>query len=285
MGKDIVVAMLHSLCKKGKYPPSLYSSFGLMITDETHRIAAESFVTLCNTIDAKLRLGLSATPDRKDGKEVLLHAHIGPVLVRTKLLTLTPKVLRFNTNWTCPRWKEKDPLTGQYVYRKVPHQAGKCMNVVKSLSKDKARNSMIVSGIATAYAKGRDIIVFSDLRDHLDELMSMSLKAGLPMKEMSLYVSGLTKDERETAKIKRLRYATYGMMAEGTDIPWADTAIFASPRSDVVQTAGRVLREFEGKKQPVIFDYIDGDSPVFKSYADSRLRFYNKIGSEILNIC
>lgn len=280
-GKKVVVAMLHSLCKEGRYPSHVYRMFGLVIFDEVHRIAADSFMTVCNMVTAKLRLGLSATPNRKDGKDVVIFAHIGPILVKTDMVTLSPLVLRYKTGWKCPRIKKKNPLTGVYEYQKMNHTPGKTMHLSKKLAKDPDRNQMIVTLIKTAYKKDRDIIVFTDLRDHVDLIISLCVRAGIPRQDLTPYISGMKKSEIEKAKSIRVKVATWGMMGEGTDIPWADTCILGMPRSDVEQPVGRILREYPNKKTPVVFDLLDDDSPVFAGYATKRMSFYRKKKSEI----
>lgn len=280
-GKRIVVAMAQSITKEHKYPKALYSHFGLMIVDEAHRIGAETFSEVCYLVDAKLRLGLSATPKRKDGKDSLLYSHIGPIMVETDQITLSPKVLRFNSPWRCPRVKRKNKLTGETEIVRVPHQAGRTMTIFKGMARHKERNKMIVDFIKKSYNKKRDIIIFSDLIEHLETLRNMSMQAGVPAHDTCLYISGLKKDEREAMKLIRVRFTTWGMMSEGTDIPWADTAILASPRSNVEQAVGRILREHPDKGQPIVFDILDNDSPVFSSYASTRMAFYRKKQGEV----
>lgn len=77
---------------------------------------------------------------------------------------------------------------------------------------------------------------------------------------------------------------TFTMMAEGTNLPWLDTCAIIMPRSKITQIAGRIRREYEGKPEPVILDFIDMDSHVFAGYASSRLAWYNKIGCKVVDI-
>jgi superfamily II DNA or RNA helicase len=73
-----------------------------MVVHNCHRVAADQFSSVCFNVPAKLRLGLSATPERQDGKEFVLHAHIGPIRVKTKVLAMLPKVLVYTPDWECP---------------------------------------------------------------------------------------------------------------------------------------------------------------------------------------
>jgi len=52
------------------------------------------------------------------------------------------------------------------------------------------------------------------------------------------------------------------------------------PISDVEQAVGRCTRFVEGK-DPVVFDIVDGTSPVFDGYAEQRRKFYRRIGAKV----
>jgi superfamily II DNA or RNA helicase len=74
------------------------------------------------------------------------------------------------------------------------------------------------------------------------------------------------------------------MAREGTDIPWLDTAVLATPKADVEQIIGRIRREHPGKKEPVVLDPVDQDSPVFVGYANKRAWWYRKVGAKIVQM-
>ena len=93
VGTKFCVAMIQSLSKDGKYPEWITKGFGLVIFDEVHRLPAEQFSTVADMFPALLRLGLSATPYRADGKELLIQAHIGPLRAKTEAQLMVPKVL------------------------------------------------------------------------------------------------------------------------------------------------------------------------------------------------
>lgn len=280
-GKKVVVAMIHSLAIDGRYPEWITDEFGLVIFDEVHRLPAEQFSKTAGMFPARLRLGLSATPERADGKELLVHAHIGPVRVRTEAQMMVPKVLRFHSNWKCPLVPRRDVLTGRSELIRLPHSGGKTGAVLKRLIQDDERNQMLANLVFTGWKKGRKLVFFSDMLDHLDTIRQMLLAMDLPMRQMSPYVGGMKEKELDRAKGKPVLLATYNMMAEGTNIPWLDLGIMGTPRANVTQACGRIRREYEGKPEPVWMDIVDNDSPVFAGYAKSRLRWYNKIGAVV----
>jgi superfamily II DNA or RNA helicase len=64
------------------------------------------------------------------------------------------------------------------------------------------------------------------------------------------------------------------MTSEATDVPWWDCLLLATPRANVTQAVGRVLREYPGKPKPVVVDFVDTDSVILQGYFKARLRQY-----------
>lgn len=287
IGTKFVIAMIQSLSKEGRYPDWAMNDFGLVIWDECHRVAADQFSNSATMFPAKLRIGLSATPERQDGKELLIYAHIGPVRASIKAQLLVPKVFVLRSSWECPRVLRPDPDTGAKKVVRLPHQAGKTTHVEKMLAADPVRNHLIAELIQTAHAKGRKIVVFSTLLDHLKTLHAACRKLEIPVKDMGMYVGAKTKAEiqkRDREAGRQILFTTYSMMGEGTDLPWLDCCILAMPRSKITQPLGRIRREYDGKPSPVAFDIVDDDSPVFHGYANSRLAEYQNLGAEVVHL-
>ena len=280
--KWLVIAMLHSIAKDSRYPPAMYKYFGQIFWDEAHRISAETFAESGTVFPALIRVGATATPQRSDGKETILEATIGPVKIIENGDPLKFKVLKWRSNWECPKVQVRDD-DGTVRYVKIPHSAGKCGHVQNMLAKYKPDQEKVSEWAHKCYKKGRHTVIFSDRIEHLQALMQQCKQKGVPANEMSLYVGSyekdgkkvsMSRDQKEKAKGKRLLFASYGAMKEGTDIPWVDTIIFAMPRSDVAQALGRMLREYEGKQKPTAFDIAHDDSPVFKAYGRARDKYY-----------
>lgn len=282
------VALVQSLCKDGKYPDWIGDEFGLVIFDECQRMPADYFQNVVSMFPAKVRLALSATPDRKDGKEVMIYAHVGPIRAAAQAEMMIPKVLRYMTPWECPKRWYRDDDTGQKVLKKVKHTAGKTAHIEEMLANDPVRNQLITTCIAQAYEAKRTHVIFSTRLDHLETLQHACNKLhGIPFKDMGVYKSAATKDEkaeRERVKVRPIIFTTFAMMNEGTSIDWLDTCTIAMPRSDVRQSVGRIRREWENKKFPVVFDFMDLDSPVFYGYANKRRDWYISIGAEVVEM-
>lgn len=281
------VAMIHSLSSEGKYPDWIVNDFGLVIFDECHRVPADSFSAVAGMFPAAVRMGLTATLERSDGKELLIQSHVGPVRAATEAQLMVPKVLRYNTNWACPRRASTNPVTGATEFKRIPHQAGKTAHIEKMVAADPERNHLIADIIKTVYEKGRKIVVFSTLIDHLQSMHRCCIELKISGKEMGFYIGATTKadkEAREKVKVKPIIFTTFSMMAEGTDIPWLDTCLLAMPRSRVEQPVGRVRREYEGKPDPIVIDMMDFDSPVFSGYVTTRRNWYKSIGAKVVDM-
>lgn len=280
--KKIVIASLKSLAIPDRYPVAIRSLFGLVIFDEVHRLGADTFQVCCRMFPAMLRLGLSATPERIDGKEIVFQANIGPVRVKSEGVPMVPKVLRYESGWRCPRYRKKDPKTGEVKLTMMPHTPGKCGHVLKYLLRDQTRNRLIVFLMLKAFKNKRNTVIFSHQIDHLELLRDLCVKAGVPRNAFGEYFGGGRSDDHlDQAAARPLVLATPGKAGDGTDFPWWDCCLLASPMASVKQTAGRVLREYPDKLQPVIFDIDDSDSPVFKGYQNKRDEYYASVGAEV----
>jgi superfamily II DNA or RNA helicase len=282
----LVLGLVQSVLKgPERYPDVDFASFGFVIADESHRVAADQFSQAMWWFPALLRLGLTATPYRKDGREDVFFGHIGPVAVTAKLETLVPSVIMQKTSWRVPMVRRG----GGYV--PLPHDVGRTMQLSKVMAVDTARNELILRFLQAARAKGRTSIVFADTLNHLQVLYASLLSRGVPAAEVGYYVglnapvySGteqVRRQDRERSKRLPLILATYQMAAEATDIPWLDTCVLATPRSDVVQIVGRIRREYPDKKNPVVYDLVDLDSVILSKYAERRQRWYRSLGCKV----
>jgi superfamily II DNA or RNA helicase len=285
-GKQFVIAMVQSFMDFGeKYPADMYQYFGLQIFDEVHRMGADKFSIASRLFPAKYRLGLSATPDRKDGKMPVIEAHIGKTMVRGKLVPMQPKILVKKTGWQVPKvsYPVKTANGWKKEFGPLPIVPGRMMPVYKLMAEDYARNSVITEFVTSAYKAGRNIVVMSDLSDHLKGLFHRFAKAGIPGEEMGYYIGGLSETALEANAHKRIVLATYKMCAEGTNYPIWDTLILCTPHADVKQALGRILRKLPGKKEPVALDLVDNEK-ILKSFYHTREKQYYSVKANIVRM-
>jgi superfamily II DNA or RNA helicase len=281
-GKQFVIGMVQSLIMEDKYPAEMFKYFGLMVLDEVHQMAADCFIRTCQKFTARYRLGFSATPTRKDGKTQLLHWHIGPIMVKGSIMEAKPKILVVKTGWKIPVRRE---LVGNdWQYTPIPHAPGRMMLVNKAMASSEGRNMTIVNFVKQSYEAERTTLILSDLREaHLDRLFQILTNEGIPGNDIGYYVGQMSKVELSHTKKRRVVLGTYKMCSTGTDVPHWDTLVMATPRAEIKQIIGRVMRAVAGKKQPVILDLLDGD-PLFQSFFKSRLKQYYGLKAEVVRL-
>lgn len=270
-GKSIVLGMIHSLAQR-QYTPDMYNYFGTILVDEAHRISAPMFSQALPRFPAKNVIGLTATPRRGDGLEDVFHYLIGPVLSKIDSInTVEPTIYQVGFNSYCPEQKymSRNKKTGKV--KKI--YLAKLINI---LSENPRRNEYIVTEMTKALSKGRRVLVFSDRLEHL-AVLKTGLEQVMPTVTTGYYVGGMKPHEWEKSAQCDAIFATYAMGKEGLDIPAVDTLYMATPKSDVEQAIGRVVRECFGKKDPIVVDIVDINDTC-ESFAQKRLQQYNKLG-------
>jgi len=266
-GKSVVIAMVHSLAGEREYPPSLYSWPGLVITDEVHRIGAATWSPVPAMFPAKWRLGISATPRRKDGADNVFFYHLGRLLFGAEEKRMVPKVRRVWTNFRLVKTENFNP---SLVSKTL---------LVRFLTKSRSRNRLIVEQIKKAVQAGRKILVLSERLEHLktmEHLLQKEMGSNAPT--VGQYVGGMSEGERADAEKQQVIFATQQYAAEGLDIPPLDTLFLTTPMSDVEQAVGRILRPHHGKKDPVVVDFRDDKVSKCKRVAEYRDRYYRLLG-------
>jgi superfamily II DNA or RNA helicase len=261
--KDIVIAMLQSLSKK-EYEASVFDGFGLTIIDETHHVCTRSFSKMFTKINTKYLLGLSATLERKDGLTYVLHWFLGNLLYKVER-THQRQVNVRRIEYRCDHYKKPFP-----VNRARKPSLPEAITTITELAE---RNEFILEIIRECLAENRKILVLSDRRKHCVDLMNMLNGASV-----GLYIGGMKAEELKTSEQCDVILATYSLAHEGLDIPALDTLIMASPKSDIVQSVGRILRETIGKQNtPYVADVVDLWGPFQYQYY-KRCKYYKSAG-------
>jgi len=96
------------------------------------------------------------------------------------------------------------------------------------------------------------------------------------------YVGGMTEQELKISETKQVILATYSMAAEGLDIPTLNAEFLISPKTDVVQAVGRILRAKHATSSPVIYDFIDSHETLRRKWIKRRA-FYRKQKYQIID--
>jgi len=267
--KDFVIALIQTLCLRPEgegpkmFPKDAFDSIGLVIVDEAHHIGAPAFSQFMFKVCPRFTLGLTATPERKDGLTRILYWFLGPEFFRVERVNQA-KTQVVPIHYTCDAFKEAPPITR---FGKI-NMAG-MITVVTGLED---RNALIVKTVSDALATGRRILVLSDRREHCFELHK---KIG---SNSGLYIGGMKESDLNESSQKRVVIATFQLAHEGLDIPALDTVILATPKSDIKQSIGRIMREGPKKQfDPLIYDIVDHWS-VLNSMYRKRCAIYEEGG-------
>lgn len=269
---DVVVAMIQTLCVPGKFAPADFAGFGLAVVDECHHVGAAVFSRAMFLIPAAYALGLSATPERRDMLTDIVYWHLGA------LAAPAPRA--------CDG-ADRDVVVRVHRFAAAPPAARTTFHrpaaALTALCEDPARTAFVLDCIRACDADrpGGRILVLSDRVAQLRALAGLAAGAGL---DAGMYVGGAAPADLAVAAARRVVLGTYGMCAEGFDVPEIDTLVLASPRRDVAQAVGRVLRvpADSRARPPMVVDVVDAAPPLFKSQAAARARLYSARGYKVI---
>ena len=255
-GRDIVVGMLQSIAQR-EY--GLVYDHGLVIFDECHHLAAPWFSQLAFKIHAPYMLGLSATPHRADGL--------------TRVLTLVLGDVAFEMHRSGQGHVRVWTVRTRRTHRTV--RRGDRLDMaafVAEICGDQERNQLIIRVMTQLFQEGRCILFLTDRRVHAE-----AIHAAFPG-ESRLFIGGQSrKQQREPIK-ERIVCSTYSLCKEGLDVNYLDCLLMGTPKRDVNQITGRILRAHHKQQfTPLIVDLLDEDG-VCRSQYDERTRWYRKCG-------
>jgi len=270
------VAMIQSLVRKDSVA-DLVAGYGHVIVDECHNLAAVQFERVLKEVKARYIVGLTATPQRRDGHQPITEMQLGPV--------------RFKVDGKAQA--EMRPFEHRLVVRETtvrPIDVGVgagIQEVYGALARDVPRNSMILNDVIRALEEGRSPILLTERKEHLAFFVKrlarlarhlVVLQGGMGAKadrEVRAQLAAIPPHE------ERLLLATGRYIGEGFDDARLDTLFLALPvawKGTLVQYAGRLHRLHPGKREVRIYDYVDRDVPVLLRMFEKRLRGYRSMG-------
>ena len=275
LGGIVDIAILQSLVN-GDEVKELIRNYGLVICDECHHVPAFSFERVLASVSAKYVYGLTATPERPDGHQPIIFMQCGPVRYKVDAKTQAARcefdhyVIPCFTNMRVP---DAGELSIQELYSRI------CLN--------SSRNSRIVQDVTVSLREGRTPIILTERKEHAT-LLAESL-TGVCRNMLLLIGSHSQKEKRE--KLEQLKnvprdepfviIATGKYVGEGFDEPRLDTLFLAMPiawKGTLAQYVGRLHRSIEGKREVLVYDYVDVHIRVLERMYQKRLRGYAELG-------
>ena len=273
-GNDVILGMLQTLSMKD-FPSDTFNSIGHVIIDECHRIPSRVFSKALLKVNSKYMLGLSATPNRKDGLTKVLKWYIGDIIFSIKSDEKNVvKVVRYLIDSTDSNYNHE-----------VVNYMGKAQmpTMLNNISDCRARTKLIMTRVIEELSlnEKRQFLILSDRKQHLEDMYKLSIDNGFT--SVGYYVGGMKKEKLKENESCRLLLGTYPMANEGLDIPSLNGLVLSTPKSDIIQSVGRICRVVHEGIQPLIIDVVDKFS-IFEGQAKKRFSVYKKKGYEIVDV-
>ena len=268
-GKDFVIGMLQTLYSR-PYPENAFSQFGLLIIDETHRICSEQFSRALFKLQINHCLGISATIARKDGMETILNMFVGDVvyhkerdgndLVTVRAVEYISRDEKFN--------EVEYDRRGTVKYSTMLSKLCDCdqrtefvIKLIKDLIEETPEQQIMI----LAHNKSVLHYVHDAIRDR-------------NIATVGYYIGGMKQKHLQETEEKQVVIATYAMASEALDIKTLATLVMVTPKTDIVQSVGRILRMKH--ENPIIVDVVDSHS-VFQNQWKQRRVYYKKCNYRI----
>jgi hypothetical protein len=275
-GKDIVIGMLQTLYDRA-LPENAFDCFGLTIIDEVHRIGSEQFSKTLLRVASPNMLGISATVDRKDKLTTVLYMFIGPKIYTEQRKDEDPVCVRSMEYISSdPEFNETEyDFKGQTKYS----------TMISKLGNFGPRSDFIVKAIQDLIDESREkgeeaqIMVLAHTRSLLKYFYESISHKGFA--SVGYYVGGMKQCDLQETEGKQIVLATYAMAAEALDIKSLSILVMATPKTDITQSVGRILRTRHDN--PIVVDIVDHHD-VFQKQWKQRKTFYRKCNYRIIGI-
>jgi superfamily II DNA or RNA helicase len=268
-GKDVIIAMLQTLSMKS-IPIVTFRPLGLVIVDECHHIASEVFVQALPKVTSKYMLGLSATPSRKDGLMFVANWFLGPLLYTSDTGDKEDRCVHVEVY----EYKNEDPVFNEILYNAQGVMFTSLM--VNKLADCGVRTKWLVEILTDVLddEPQRQVLVLTDRVQHTKDILA-ALPEDLRGRSAILSTDVKAAARAEFCATKTVLLATYAMCKEGFDVPTLNTLVMATPRPDVDQIVGRILRVEKSARttHPLILDLVD---PQFRRQFQERNALYKK---------
>jgi superfamily II DNA or RNA helicase len=270
--KDIVIAMVQSISMKS-YPESLFDDFGFTIFDETHHMASNVFCNCLKKCNTLYSLGLSGTMNRKDGLTFVFKMYLGEICFKTKEDNGENNVLVKAIDYHVLDDDEYNEVERDFRGN-IKHTT-----LVSKVAKYEYRADFILNVMINEIKINpkQQIILLSQTKNLLNYLYKLITLKNVT--SVGYYIGGMKEKDLKESESKQIILATFAMAAEALDIKSLTTLVLATPKSDIVQAVGRIMRAEHS--QPLIIDIIDQHEPLLNQF-NRRRSFYNEKNYKII---
>ena len=273
--KDIVIGMVQTLYAR-RFSHDVYSQFGITVVDEVHRVGSEEFSKALFRSVTHYMLGISATVNRSDKLTKLLYMFIGPKIygeTRVSDEAVTVRAIEYSA-----------PGDDEFSTLEVDYKGNtKYSTMIKKLCSYSPRSEFIVrvlKDLLIENSKGQ-VMVLAHNKNLLKYLHDRIVEDG--EYTVGYYVGGMKEEQLKETEHKQIIIATYAMAAEALDIKTLSRLVMATPKTDITQPVGRILRTKHDDVKPIIVDIVDSHK-CFQNQYQQRKRYYRKSGYVIQTV-
>jgi superfamily II DNA or RNA helicase len=270
--KDIVIGMLQSLSMKD-YDDETFSDFGLTVFDECHHMSAEVFCRCMIKITTRYTLGLSGTMTRKDGLTKVFKMFLGEVIHKEKSEQRHNVIVKGIQYYIA----DNEFNEVETDYRGNP----KFSTMITKLCNYGRRSDFILDVLRRELEQNdsQQVMILAHNKSLLTYLHDAIQHRNIGGGSVGFYVGGMKEADLKASESKKIIIATYAMASEGLDIPTLTTLLMATPKTDVCQSVGRILRTKH--TSPLVIDIIDYHD-IFRNQWMKRQAYYAKQGYHIM---
>lgn len=280
IGRDITFATVQTLTKQDL---SLYKySWDMVVADECQRLTSTPnstamFEVVLNNLAARYKYGLTASLSRADGLQKCAEYLIGKIAYEVPRETIADKIVNARVEAVKLNTPECDDYLGtdgMLSYTKL----------LEYLCGNNTRATEIASYLNSNSEHYN--LILSDRAKHLKSIMALVDRQDLCAIIDGYMISKKGKEQRHQALedmrngTKHYLFATYSLAKEGLDIPRLDRLYLTTPHKDkstVLQSVGRIRRRFEGKTEPIVYDFVDDNIEYCVKAHKTRRTTYKKI--------
>lgn len=242
------------------------TDFDYLIIDEAHHASADTYQKVLGYFKPKFTLGLTATPERADDRDILAifrnTAHRLDIQTAVEIGELVPvRCIRIHTNIDLTKVRFNSV---QYNIRDL-----------ESRIYVPERNTLIVDTFMD-YVRDRRTVIFCASVKHAEQIAQMIRARGVPAEAVSGSMKSSERKEylARFAKGEIKALCACDLLNEGWDCPETEVLFMARPTMSKVlytQQLGRGMRLAEGKKELLVFDFVDNASQYNMPYSMHRL--------------
>lgn len=280
---DVTFATVQTMSKLDK---SIYENeFSMVIVDEAHRLCSSPtklgmFGKVVNSIKARYKIGLTATAWRSDGMIKSLYAYLGDIFhevdkkeveSKTVKAVIKPVSTDFNIDYNSDAFNTDGTINFTAFTNILCRDEERCKLIADYIIKHKNESCLVLSSRIEQLKRIKELVGEGVLVHG-----KMTSKKDKALREQYI-------DDMRSGK-GNILYASYNLAKEGLDIPRLNNLFFASPQKDyavIVQSVGRIERMFEGKKEPVVYDFVDRNGLTYNMYK-SRKSIYRKNNNRVI---